>query len=123
MKEGAGGGGNINRAKAHNPLAAQWSGTPLNIPLQPTQLYESAVEVANFFVLLWLLKRKKFDGQVIGSYMFLYGMARFFLEFLRDDPERGSVFGGLMSMTQLVSIFLVVGGGLLWLRWPKQQKA
>lgn len=102
-----------------NPLAAQWSGTPLGVPLHPTQLYESVVEVANFLVLAWLLKRKKFDGQVIGSYMFLYGLARFFLEFLRDDPERGSVFGGALTLTQLVSIFLVVAGGLLWLRWGK----
>ena len=106
-----------------NPLAAQWSGTPLNVSLHPTQLYESAVEVANFFILLWLLKRKQFDGQVIGSYMFLYGIARFFLEFLRADPERGSVFGGALTLTQLVSIFLVAAGGLLWLRWGRAEAA
>ena len=106
-----------------NPLAEQWSGTPLNVSLHPTQLSESAVEVANFFILLWLLKRKQFDGQVIGSYMFLYGMARFFLEFLRDDPERGSVFGGALTLTQLVSILLVVAGGLLWLRWGRTEAA
>ncbi|HXZ27515.1 MAG TPA: prolipoprotein diacylglyceryl transferase [Terriglobales bacterium] len=102
-----------------NPLAAQWSGTPLGVRLHPTQLYEAAVELANFFLLAWLLPRKKFDGEVIGAYMALYGFARFFLEFLRDDPERGSVFGGALTLTQLVSILLVVGGGLLWLRWGK----
>lgn len=97
-----------------NPLANLRVGTPLNVPLEPTQLFESAVELANFFILMWLLKRRAFDGQAIGAYLFLYGIARFFLEFLRDDPGRGVVFGGAMSGTQLISIFLVIAGGLIW---------
>ena len=97
-----------------NPLANQITGTPLNVPLEPTQLFESAVELANFFFLMWLLQRRKFDGQVFGAFLFVYGVARFFLEFLRDDPGRGSVFGGAMSGTQLIAIGLVVAGGLIW---------
>jgi len=99
-----------------NPLAAAWVGTPLNVPLEPTQLFESAVELANFFILYWLIRRKKFEGQVIGAYLFLYGVARYFLEFIRNDPDRGSVFGGAMTGTQLISIFLVIIGGILWVR-------
>ncbi|HUK25695.1 MAG TPA: prolipoprotein diacylglyceryl transferase [Terriglobales bacterium] len=97
-----------------SPLAAELVGTPLNQKLQPTQLFESAVELANFFLLTWMLKRKKFEGQVFGAYLVLYGVARYFLEFIRDDPGRGSVFGGIMSGTQLISIFLVITGGLIW---------
>ncbi|HEX8816306.1 MAG TPA: prolipoprotein diacylglyceryl transferase [Terriglobales bacterium] len=97
-----------------NPVANYYSQTPLHEPLEPTQLFEFAVELANFFILMWMLKRKKFDGQVFGAYLFLYGVARFFLEFLRGDPGRGSVFGGLMTGTQLISIGLVVLGGLIW---------
>ena len=97
-----------------NPLANLYSQTPLNVPLEPTELFESAVELANFFLLLWVLRRKKFDGQVFGAYLFLYGVARFFLEFLRGDPGRGEVFGGLMTGTQLISIGLVILGGLIW---------
>jgi len=97
-----------------NPLANQITGTPLNVPLEPTQLFESAVELANFFFLMWLLQRRKFDGQVFGAFLFIYGVARFFLEFIRDDPGRGSVFGGAMSGTQLIAIGLVVAGGLIW---------
>ena len=46
--------------------------------------------------------------------------------FLRDDPGRGEVFGGLMTGTQLISILLVLAGGLIW--WfksgvPKQVPA
>src|SRR5580693_39346 len=97
-----------------NHLANEITGTPLHVPLEPTQLFESAVEVANLIILMWLLKRRKFDGQVFGAFLFIYGVARFFLEFLRGDPGRGSVFGGAMSGTQLIAIGLVLGGGLIW---------
>ena len=97
-----------------NPLAQAWVGTPLGVPLEPTQLFESAVELANFFILMWMFKRKTFDGQVFGAYLFLYGIARYFLEFLRDDPGRGEVFGGIMTGTQLIAIGLVITGGLIW---------
>src|SRR5690348_11068394 len=99
-----------------SPLAHAWVGTPLYVPLEPTQLFESAVELVNFFILYWLIRHKKFEGQVIGAYLFLYGFARYFLEYLRDDPDRGSVFNGAMTGTQLISIVLVIAGGLLWLR-------
>jgi phosphatidylglycerol:prolipoprotein diacylglycerol transferase len=98
-----------------NPLAHFISETPLGIPLHPTQIYEMMVEFVNFSILMWLLGHKKFDGQVIGAYLFLYGLARYFLEFLRDDPGRGSVFGGMMTGTQLIAILLVIAGGVIWM--------
>ena len=101
-----------------NPLAAQVVGTPLNVHLHPTQIYEFVVELANFFLLMWLVPRKKFDGQVMGAYLFLYGFARYFIEFFRGDPERATVFGGFMTLTQLISILLVITGGALWIRKP-----
>lgn len=97
-----------------NPLATELVGTPLGVPLEPTQLFEAAVELVNFFILAWLWKRKKFDGQVLATYLMLYGFARYFLEFIRDDPGRGSVFGGIMTGTQLIAIFMVIAGGLIW---------
>jgi phosphatidylglycerol:prolipoprotein diacylglycerol transferase len=106
-----------------NPLAAEITGTPLGKPLEPTQLFESAVEFANFLFLMWLLKRRKFDGQIFGAFMFIYGVARFFLEYLRDDPGRGSVFGGAMTGTQLVAIGLVLAGGLIWWLRPGAKTA
>lgn len=99
-----------------SPLANATSGTPLDIPLHPTQLYEFAVEFFIFLLLLWMWKRRSFAGQLVGTYLFLYGIARYFLEFYRNDPERGSMFGGFMTVTQFVSILLVILGGILWMR-------
>ncbi len=97
-----------------SPIANALVGTPLNEALEPTQLFESAVELVNFFILAWMLKRKKFDGQIMGSYFFLYGVARFFLEYLRGDPGRGEVFGGIITGTQLVALCLIAAGGFIW---------
>jgi phosphatidylglycerol:prolipoprotein diacylglycerol transferase len=96
-----------------SPIAHELVGTPIGEALQPTQLFESAVELANFFLLAWLLKRKKFDGEIIGTYFFLYGIARFFLEYLRGDPGRGDVFG-IITGTQLVALCLIAVGGFIW---------
>ena len=99
-----------------SPLAHAWAGTPLGLPLVPTQLLESMIEFVNFLLLIWLFRHRKFEGQVIGGYLLLYGSARYFLEYLRDDPGRGSVFGGAMSGIQLISILLMIVGASLWLR-------
>src|SRR6185369_14671161 len=66
-----------------NPIANTNAGTPLGKALEPTQLIESAAELIIFGVLTWMFGRKKFDGQIFGAYLFLYGIARFFIEFLR----------------------------------------
>lgn len=106
-----------------NPLAHDIVGTPLGTALEPTQLFESAVELGIFFLLTWMFARKKFDGQIFGAYLFLYGIARFFIEFLRDDPGRGSVFGGALSGTQLIAIGLVLTGGIIWYLRPTPKVA
>ena len=102
-----------------SPVANANAGTPLNISLEPTQLIESAAELGIFILLSWMFSRKKFDGQVFGAYLFLYGIARFLIEFLRGDPGRGGpYFAGLLSGTQLISIGLVLTGGLIWYLRP-----
>jgi phosphatidylglycerol---prolipoprotein diacylglyceryl transferase len=104
-----------------DPIAEKVSQTPLNIRLHPTQIYEWAVEFAIFLLLLWMYKRRTRFGQVAGTYLILFGIARFIIEFWRGDPDRGSAFGGAITATQLISIFLVVVGGALWMEWRRDE--
>ena len=91
--------------------------------LHPTQLYEFVLEIFNCLFLIWLLRRKKFEGEIIGTYLILYGVGRYFIEFFRGDPGRGELFG-FMTGTQGISLLLVLAGGLLWLwRVPLRQPA
>jgi len=89
----------------HNEFANQNVGTPLGIPLHPTQLYEAGAELLILGVLLLMERRgRPFAGRTFWSYMFLYGISRFVIEFYRGDP-RGMV--GDFSTSQFVSILIV----------------
>jgi phosphatidylglycerol---prolipoprotein diacylglyceryl transferase len=89
-----------------NPTAAANVGTPLGVPLHPTQLYESAAELLILgFLLATEKKGRRFDGRTFWSYMVLYGASRFVIEFFRGD-ERGMVFGAV-STSQFISLIVV----------------
>lgn len=79
---------------------------PVGVPLIPTQLLEAGVLVLIFLILTALSYRKTPSGTLAAVYALLYGVARFVLEFFRDDPDRGNV--GLLSTSQFVSVFLVL---------------
>jgi phosphatidylglycerol---prolipoprotein diacylglyceryl transferase len=94
-----------------------YTGVPMYGPeggalyLHPTQLIESFTMLAVFGLLVWLHRRKKFDGQVLIAYGIIYSIFRFLIEFIRDDP-RGDLFGltsatGL-STSQLVSLLVAI---------------
>jgi phosphatidylglycerol:prolipoprotein diacylglycerol transferase len=63
---------------------------PGSLPVHPTQLYEALAAVGVFLLLLRVRKRQRFDGQMLLTCTIAYGWARFCIETLRDDPERGS---------------------------------
>jgi phosphatidylglycerol:prolipoprotein diacylglycerol transferase len=87
-----------------NPQAASNVGTPLGIPLHPTQLYEAGAELLILVLLLATEKRGRyFSGRTFWSYMFLYAVSRYIIEIYRGDP-RGEIFG--MSTSQLISLVL-----------------
>jgi phosphatidylglycerol:prolipoprotein diacylglycerol transferase len=97
-----------------HPLAAEISGTPLGVPLHPTQLYEAAFNLANYAFLAWLFRRRPPAGSVLGAYMMSYGVARFVIEFFRGDPDRGFVLGGALSTSQAIAAVMVpLGMGIL----------
>jgi len=104
-------------------LGHEITGVPIDAALHPTQLYESAAAFLIFFFLIWLHRRRRFDGQVILLFAVLYSVVRFIIEFLRDDP-RGDILGlttltGL-STSQMISLGIGLGGlALLILRWRR----
>jgi len=96
-----------------DPLAAQNVGTPLGIPLHPTQLYDAGAELLILGVLLFTERKgKPFAGRTFWLYLLLYGISRFIIEFYRGDPNRGTVMAGL-STSQFVSLLLVPGSLLM----------
>jgi phosphatidylglycerol---prolipoprotein diacylglyceryl transferase len=90
----------------HSSVAAANVGTPLGVPLHPTQLYEAAAELIILAVLLASEHRGRiFAGRTFWAYLFLYGISRFVIEFYRGD-NRGMVLG-VLSTSQFVSLVLV----------------
>ncbi|GAB4314046.1 MAG: hypothetical protein Kow0059_05590 [Candidatus Sumerlaeia bacterium] len=97
-----------------DPAHPHWS-----LPVWPTQLFEAGLNLAICAVLLAMVRRRRFDGQIILLYGFLYGAVRFALEFLRGDAERGVFFGGALSTSQI--IILLVLPALVWM-WHHRRR-
>ena len=90
------------------------------LPVHPTFLYESLWNLLGFALILVLLfPRRKYDGQVFLSYIFWYGLGRFWIEGLRTD----SLMWGSVRVSQAVAgICAVVSLALMavgLLRWKK----
>jgi len=97
----------------HDEYANRIVGTPLNTPLHPTQIYESLACLLIFVILIGIAARKKFHGQVALTYVVLYAIARFVIEFFRGDVARGSILDGALSTSQFIAILLVLGAALV----------
>jgi phosphatidylglycerol:prolipoprotein diacylglycerol transferase len=87
-----------------DPFAAANVGTPLGMPLHPTQLYEAGAELLILVVLLATERKgRPYPGRTFWLYMLLYAVSRFIIEFFRGD-DRGVVF--MFSTSQFISILL-----------------
>lgn len=91
------------------------------LPVHPTQLYEAVACLAIAVFLYYVVRpRKRYDGDVIAGFMFLYALARSLIEIFRDD-DRGVFFGGWLSTSQLLSIPLA--GLAVWIWWRPRRRA
>nr|WP_283094871.1 prolipoprotein diacylglyceryl transferase [Nitrospina sp. Nb-3] len=95
---------------------------PLNVPLHPTQIYLSLNALVIFFVLLWVQKKKRFDGQVLLTYGILYSIGRFIIEFYRGD-DRGYAVPEMLSTSQFIGIFIFGLSMVLWARRKRTEAA
>ena len=91
----------------------------------PSQLYEALLEGVLLFVVLQVMSRRKPlppQGAFLGVFTLGYGVARFLVEFVRiPDAQLGYLWGGWLTMGQLLSVPVVlVGAGLI--AWAYRRK-
>ena len=86
----------------------------------PTFLYESVWNLAGFIALHFLTKKRRFDGQIMLSYLAWYGLGRVWIEGLRTDSLY--LFGTGIRVSQLVAALCVVfaGGALAYILIKKK---
>lgn len=107
-----------------DPAANLNVGTPLNVPLHPTQAYESIAGLVIFVALLAFERRgRSFPGRTFWMFVLLYSVSRFIIEFYRGD-DRGFVFD-MVSTSQAISLVLApLSLFMLWyLSRPEQPPA
>lgn len=93
------------------------AGAEHSLPVYPTQLIEAGGEVLIFFALLFVRSRKRFHGQVLLTYFYLYPLLRTIIEMFRGDSIRGFLFKWpteeapmLLSTSQGVSLLVAAAG-------------
>lgn len=95
-----------------------------DLPRHPTQLYEAALEGLLLFLILWIYSRKPRPlGAVSGLFATGYALARIFVEFFRvPDPQLGYLYGGWLTMGQILCLpLLFVGLCLLCYAWRQHR--
>ena len=91
-----------------------------HMPVHPTFLYESVWCLTGFLIIaLWLMRRRKYDGQVFLFYTAWYGLGRFFIEGLRTD----SLMWGPVRVSQALALvaFVTATALLIWLGQKKNK--
>ena len=75
-----------------------------------SQIYEAILEgLVVFIILVYLRKRKTFDGQLALMYGILYSTARIIAEFFRQhDRELGFIYSNWLTMGILQSFVVLV---------------
>lgn len=80
------------------------------IPVQPTQLYEVAGNLALLAGLSLFYRWKRFDGQVWWWYVLGYGALRFGIEFARGDYAVH--YGGVFTLGHVVAAAMMAVAGV-----------
>ena len=76
----------------------------------PSQIYEAIIEgLVVFVILVYLRKRKTFNGQIALMYGILYSTARIIAEFFRQpDTQLGFIYSNWLTMGILQSFVVLV---------------
>lgn len=96
------------------PWGVVFGGAAGTMPRHPSQLYEALLEGVVIFCVLFALSRKnppRPRGTFIGLFFVMYGVFRFLVEFVREpDVQLGYLWGGWLTMGQVLSVPLIVAG-------------
>jgi phosphatidylglycerol:prolipoprotein diacylglycerol transferase len=87
---------------------------PMGLPLHPSQLYETLLNLALFAGLRILGRRDSFrpgTGRSTGLYLIGYGVIRLLVEFTRAD-DRGPALVGLTATAWIATLLTLVGAAL-----------
>jgi phosphatidylglycerol:prolipoprotein diacylglycerol transferase len=87
-----------------DPFAHDAVGTPLDVPLHPTQIYLSLNAFLIFLILQWAYRRRTFDGEIFWLYVLLYAITRGIIENFRGDSVRGFLVPGILSTSQFIGL-------------------
>jgi len=114
----------LNQELIGRPTELSWGIYVDGILRHPSQIYEAILEGLVIFILLfWYRKRKRFEGELIALYGFLYSLARFSAEFYREpDFQIGYVYGEWMTKGQALSLVMAVASLLLYKLIEKRQR-
>jgi phosphatidylglycerol:prolipoprotein diacylglycerol transferase len=89
------------------------AGAPLHVNLYPTQIMESLFGFIACVVFLWIWRKPhRWSGFGLPSLAIVYACFRFFIEFYRNDPERGFWFSNELSTSQIISLAAMVLGAV-----------
>ncbi|HEX37668.1 MAG TPA: prolipoprotein diacylglyceryl transferase [Candidatus Cloacimonetes bacterium] len=82
------------------------------LPRHPSQLYEMFLEGILLFIILFILiKRKNLKkGFVFWTFIFLYGVFRFLVEFVREPDAHLGHLIGFLTMGQILSSLMIIAG-------------
>jgi phosphatidylglycerol:prolipoprotein diacylglycerol transferase len=96
------------------PWAMHFPDDPAGIYRHPSVLYECILEGIVLFIILYLFSRKpKPKMAVSGLFLLGYGSFRFFVEYFREPDEQLKQLAEFMSMGQILSLPMVIGGLVL----------
>jgi len=93
---------------------------PLHTSLYPTQLYEALYIFMVMIVLIFLRRARKFYGQLFLTYLMLYAIGRFVLEYFRGDQGRGFIVERYLSNSQFVAILIFAAVLIIYRTWSKR---
>ena len=89
------------------------------IQVHPTFLYESLWNVGILVLMLWRSKHKTFNGEILLTYLFGYGIGRFLIEGLRTDQLL--IPGTGVAVSQVLAILMAIASAVLIYVYKKKQ--